>query len=405
MERLAIIDPAAGAAGDMFLGALVACGAGTEWLQDLPERLGLAGEVAIEIEQVNRCSISATRVRVLVHGEEETPGLRAPHGHGHGPHRHLAELVGRIDAAEVSNTVKERSTRAITMIAAAEARVHGIGVETVSLHEVGAWDAVVDIVGTCEGFERLGVGRITTLPVAVGAGWVRAAHGTLPVPAPATGELLEGLTIHAGGPTTGEALTPTGAALLKVLTNGESPPNWSPSAQGWGAGSRDPEEYPNALRIWLAEPVRESSRVAVITTDLDDLSPEYIEPLRQALMAAGALDVQVWGTQMKKGRPGLRIEAQCAPTAADAVSEAMFRHSTAAGLRMSEADRRVLLRSELKVNVHGRVIRVKLYQGPDGNRCKPEYDDIAAAVRQLGLPAAELARIAIELARNELGIE
>ncbi|HXI20687.1 MAG TPA: nickel insertion protein, partial [Gemmatimonadales bacterium] len=181
--------------------------------------------------------------------------------------------------------------------------MHGVGPEAVALHEVGAIDAVIDVVGGIEGFERLGITRIGTRPVALGTGWVRSAHGIVPVPAPVTSRLLAGLEIGPNGPVTGEATTPTGAVLLRVLCDVEVPPTWRPLVTGWGAGERDPGEYPNALRLILAEAAMPAAQVVTLSSDLDDLSPEYVDPLREALVAAGALDVQVWGTQMKKGRP------------------------------------------------------------------------------------------------------
>ena len=187
-----------------------------------------------------------------------------------------------------------------------------------ALHEVGAVDALIDIVGAIEGFEQLGITRIYHRPVALGSGWVRAAHGVIPVPAPATALLLEGIDVGPNGPVTGEAVTPTGAVLLRVLSEGPPPARWRAVAGGaWGAGGRNPSAYPNALRLIVAEPAVEAGEVVVLSTDLDDLSPEYLDPLREALVAAGALDVQVWATQMKKGRTGFRVEAVVAAGDAD----------------------------------------------------------------------------------------
>ena len=183
---------------------------------------------------------------------------------------------------------------------------------------MGALDALVDIVGAIEGFEQLGVTRIYHRPVAIGSGWIRAAHGVIPVPAPATAILLEGIEVGPNGPVVGEATTPTGAVLLRVLSSGAPPERWrAVQAGAWGAGGRNPEEYPNALRLMIAEPALEAGEVVLLSTDVDDLSPEYIDPLREAVFAAGALDVQVWSTQSKKGRTGFRLEATVAPGSAD----------------------------------------------------------------------------------------
>ena len=176
--------------------------------------------------------------------------------------------------------------RAFRLLGEAEGRIHGVPAEEVALHEVGAMDALVDVVGAIEGFEQLGIERIHHRPVAVGSGWVRAAHGVIPVPAPATAVLLEGIEIVTDGPVVGEATTPTGAVLLRVLSSGPPPARWRIAGAGaWGAGGRDPEGYPNALRLILAEPAREAGEVVLLSTDLDDLSPEYLEPLREALFA------------------------------------------------------------------------------------------------------------------------
>ncbi|HEY8105706.1 MAG TPA: LarC family nickel insertion protein, partial [Gemmatimonadales bacterium] len=292
--RFAILDPAAGISGDMLLGALVAAGAPESWLKGLPARLGIP-EVEIDIRRVSRASIGAVKVDVrLPGGRIEGPGdadppaghthppaespssqphhahhssQQAPHGHGHldGPHRHVGELLAIIERAPLTPWVKERATRAFRLVGEAEGQVHGMPAEAVALHEVGALDALVDIVGGIEGFEQLGISRVYHRPVAVGAGWVRVAHGVLAVPTPATGLLLEGLEIAPDGPVTGEATTPTGAVLLRVLSAGAPPARWRAVTTGsWGAGTRDPEHYPNALRLIIAEPVQEAGEVVVL---------------------------------------------------------------------------------------------------------------------------------------------
>jgi uncharacterized protein (TIGR00299 family) protein len=264
----------------------------------------------------------------------------------------------------------------------------------VPLHEVGAVDALVDIVGSIEGFEQLGLTRIFNRPVAVGSGWVRAAHGAMPVPAPATAILLEGLELAPNGPVVGEATTPTGAVLLRVLSQGTPPSHWrAVHAGAWGAGGRNPTDYPNALRLIIASGAPEAAQVVLLATDVDDLSPEYLDPLREALFQAGALDVQLWATQMKKGRTGFRIEVVTSPADADAVAGAFFRHSTTSGIRRQVVERLTLPRRELSVTSgDGTPVRVKVLDGPDGPRVKPEYDDVAAVARRTGRPAHEVAR-------------
>ncbi len=397
----------------MLLGALVAAGASAEWLQSLPQRLGFP-EVRVNVAQVDRCGISATKVDVcLPDGSREEPsevvansthehraeehhdeGHHHDHGSDHGAHRHIGDLIAIVEKADLSTWVRERAVRAFRLLGEAEGRVHGLSAERVQLHEVGAMDAIVDIIGAVEGFEQLGITRIYNRPVAIGSGWVRAAHGVLPVPAPATAILLEGIDVGPNGPVIGEATTPTGAVLLRVLSTGAPPSRWRAVAgASWGAGGRNPSGYPNALRLIVAEAAPEAGNVVVLSTDLDDLSPEYLDPMRDALFLAGALDVQVWTTQMKKGRAGFRVEATTIPARADAVSQALFRHSTTAGIRRYTAERETLARREVEVTMpDGSAVRVKILDGPDGPRVKPEYEDVAALARRTGRPAHEVAR-------------
>jgi pyridinium-3,5-bisthiocarboxylic acid mononucleotide nickel chelatase len=380
--RIAILDPAAGISGDMTLGALLSLGVPSAWLEGLPGRLGLAG-VGVSVRDVVRCGVRCTQVEFAIPEQ--------PHG------RHVGELVRLVERAPVSEWVRERAVRAFRLVGEAEGRVHGVAPEQVHLHEVGAVDAVLDIVGAIEGFEQLGVDAIYTWPVAVGRGWIEAAHGALPVPAPATAILLEGLEIAAGGPVEGEATTPTGAALVRVLAAGAPPERWRLVKSGWGAGQRNPGHYPNALRVLLGERAAEAGRVTLVATDLDDMSPEYVEPLRQALVAAGALDVQTWPVQMKKGRSGFRVEVVAPEELGEAVTAALFRHSTTAGVRRWVAERATLARRQVTVELAPQVaVRVKVLEQPDadGVRVKPEYEDVLAAARALGRPPLEVARVA-----------
>src|SRR5881296_654630 len=378
--RIAILDPAAGISGDMTLGALLSLGVPVSWLEELPARLGV-GNVRVTVRDVRRAGVTCKQV------EFDIP----PQPHG----RHVGELVRLVERAPVSDWVKERAVRAFRLVGEAEGRVHGVAPDKVHLHEVGAVDAVLDIVGAIEGFERLGVEAVYNLPVAVGQGWVEAAHGRLPVPAPATAILLEGFEIAGqgggGGPVEGEATTPTGAALLRVLSAGPPQDRWRMVGSGWGAGQRDPKHYPNALRILVGEAASEAGRVVLLATDVDDMSPEYVEPLRQALVGAGALDVQTWPVQMKKGRQGFRVEVMAPEALADAVTAELFRHSTTAGVRRWFAERATLPRHQLTVRLDGVAIRVKVLDG-GSVRVKPEYDDVLAAAKALGRPPIDVAR-------------
>jgi pyridinium-3,5-bisthiocarboxylic acid mononucleotide nickel chelatase len=382
--RIAILDPAAGISGDMTLGALLSLGVPQDWLEALPRRLALPG-VSVAVRDVVRCGVGCRQVEFAIPEQ--------PHGGG----RHVGELLRLVERAPVSAWVRDRAVQAFRLLGEAEGRVHGVPPEQVHLHEVGAVDAVLDVVGAIEGFEQLGVEAIYAWPVAVGHGWVEAAHGRLPVPAPATAILLEGVEVADGGPAEGEATTPTGAALLRVLAQGRPPGHWRLVQSGWGAGQRDPAHYPNALRILVAEQATEAGRVTLIATDVDDMSPEYVEPLRQALLTAGALDVQTWPVQMKKGRSGFRVEIVAPEALAEPVTAALFRHSTTAGVRRWTAERATLARRQVTVQLTPDVaVRVKVLEQPDaeGVRVKPEYDDVVAAARALGRPPLEVARVA-----------
>lgn len=391
--RIAILDPFAGISGDMLLGALVDAGAPPAWLQSLPRRLGFP-EVAVEIRSVVRSGVRAAKVDFRI--SEGRSGL-GEHG------AHVGRLVELVRRGEVPEAAKERAVRAFELIGEAEGRVHSQPPERVHLHEVGAVDAVLDIVGTVEGFEHLGVGAVYNLPVAVGSGWVQTEHGSLPVPAPATAILLEGVDLARGGPIEGEAATPTGAALLRVLSQGPPPSLWRLVGSGWGAGTRDPANYPNALRLLLAESAPEAFEIEVIATDVDDLPPEYIEPLREAVFQAGALDCLVWATQGKKGRVALRVEALAPPGAAEAVVQTLFTHSTTSGLRRWRAQRHTLARREITVDLAADVrVRVKVTDAPDGARLKPEYQDVIQAASQLKRTALSVAREATRRAETAL---
>src|SRR5437867_6797563 len=223
--RIAILDAAAGIGGDVTLGAVLSLGLPVSWLEELPARLGV-GDVRVTVRDVRRSGITCKQV------EFDIP----PQPHG----RHVGELVRLVERAPISDWVKERAVRTFRLLGEAEGRVHGVAPEKVHLHEVGAVDAVLDIVGALEGFERLEVEAVYNLPVAMGQGWVEAAHGRLPLPAPATAILLEGVELATGGPVEGEATTPTGAALVRVLAAGPPPGQWRMLKSGWGAGQRNP---------------------------------------------------------------------------------------------------------------------------------------------------------------------
>ena len=376
----------------MTLGALIGAGLETAWLEGLPERMGLSG-VGVRVRDVFRASVRAVKV------DFEIPGQA---GHG----RHVGELLALVEAAPVSEWVRERATRAFQLLGEAEGEVHGVEAQDVHLHEVGAVDALLDIVGAVEGFERLGVDAVFNLPVALGTGWVEAAHGQLPVPAPATALLLRGVEVSSGGPAVGEATTPTGAALLRVLSHGMPPDRWRMVQAGWGAGERDPRGYANALRLILAEAADEAAIMEVLVADLDDMPPEYLEPLREAAFAAGAVDCSVWATHGKKGRVAFRVEVLTPPATAGAVIDALFANSTTLGVRRLQSTRSTLSRREIPVEVAPNVVvRAKVSDGPGGPRLKLEFEDVVRAAAALNLPPLEVARMAERGAAASMALE
>jgi uncharacterized protein (TIGR00299 family) protein len=396
-ERIAILDPYSGIAGDMTLGALVAVGLDPEWLRALPATLGLE-DVAVRIAAVQRAGIGCVKV------DFEIP----PQPHG----RHLSQIRALVAAAGVvPPVVRDAADRVFTLIAEQEAEIHATTVERVHLHEVGAVDAILDVVGSVWGLHLLGVSRLFCGPIQTGDGFVRAAHGVLPVPAPATLRILEGLPVRPGPDGAGELVTPTGAALVRVLSSGTAPREYVPRRSGFGAGTREFADRANALRLVLAElpPVLNSGpsgaddrqSVVLLAADVDDMSGEYLAAATDALRAAGALDVVLVPTVMKKGRPGARIEVLARPADADELESRIFQHTSTIGVRRSDATRRALPRSVHEIDVAGRRVRVKVARGPDGRtRVKPEFDDLAAASAATGRPVVELAEMAMRAAAS-----
>ncbi|HUG41040.1 MAG TPA: nickel pincer cofactor biosynthesis protein LarC [Longimicrobiales bacterium] len=373
--RALIIDPFAGISGDMFLGALVDLGLPPEWLRAFVAGLGLGAEVFVE--RADRSAIACGRVR-----------FELPHEH---VHRHLEDVLGIVERSGVPGAVRETAGRVFRRLAEAEAEVHGVAVERVHFHEVGALDSILDVLCGVAAVRELGFEACFTRPVAVGSGTVRMAHGTFPLPAPATAKLLAGLPVRETGYAE-ECTTPTGAALVATLTEGRGPPPevvWGRS--GFGAGTRDPEGRPNCLRLIACTVAAQGGRIVAVQADLDDLAPEYVVAARDALLEAGALDVTLIPVDMKKGRPGVRLEAVAPEPSLAAVLETLFLHTSTIGARYWSVERAVLPREEEVVEWRGQRVRRKRVRLPDGTtRAKPEYDDVIAAARALGLPAREV---------------
>lgn len=371
MSRALLFDPFAGISGDMTLGALLDLGLPVEWLREFVGGLGIA-EIDIDAEQVDRSGIACTRLL-----------LRLPHEHAH---RHLRDVVHIIDSTGVAERVKERAIAAFTALAKAEAQVHGTTPDRVHFHEVGAIDAIVDIVGVMAAVEELGFDRFYTRPVALGRGWAEMAHGNFPVPPPAVMKLLEGVPVRDVA-LEGECTTPTGATIIRTLTGGTAPAaTFTPLASGFGAGSRDPEDRPNCLRLVVIDDAPTPDELLLLQADVDDISPEYLPPLRDAVFGAGALDCVIVPVQMKKGRPGFRLEVLVVAARAEAVRGALFQHSTSIGVRWWSVSREALPRREERIDWRGQPIRIKRSSLPGGGeRAKPEFEDVVRAAAALGM--------------------
>jgi hypothetical protein len=313
-----------------------------------------------------------------------------PHEHAH---RHLRHVLEIVDGTAVPDRVKAGARRCFERIADAEAKIHGTTRERVHFHEVGALDAILDVLCAMAGVAELGFADFFTRPVAMGHGWIEIEHGRFPVPAPATVEILHGIELS-GFDLAGECTTPTGAAILAELTGGRGMPSTCTlEATGFGAGSRDPEDRPNCLRL-LAVRIDASAEVLhLVQTDIDDMAPEYVAPAQEALFAAGALDVTSSPVSMKKGRPGLRIEVLAPESAIGAVVDALFLNTPTIGVRSWRVERPALERTEETTEWRGQRIRRKRVRLPDGTtRAKPEYEDVVAAARALGMSAIEARR-------------
>jgi uncharacterized protein (TIGR00299 family) protein len=382
--RIAVIEPFSGISGDMTLGALVANGLDPEFVKSLPTRLGIDG-VEVSVTVVNRAGIASTKIDFAIPPQ--------PHG------RHLKHIRAIIEKCDAPDAVKAKADEIFLAITTAEAQIHGTTVEKVHLHEVGAVDSILDIIGAAWGFHLLGVDRIHHHPPMVGDGTVTAAHGEMPVPAPATLKLLEGLEFRAGPPGSGELVTPTGAALLRVLSSGAPPASYRPVSSGFGAGTKDFPKRANALRITIAEAAETlggREDLVELVADVDDMSPEYVAAVAEALRDAGALDVAILPTIMKKGRPGSRIEVLCAPAIAAELQGILFRESSTLGVRRRAVERLALERQTTSVVVHGHSISVKVAVLPDGTkRAKPEFADVQRVSLATGQPLQDIFRLAL----------
>jgi uncharacterized protein (TIGR00299 family) protein len=372
--KLLYFDCFAGVSGDMTLGALVSAGADRRALVEQLEQLDF-GNFEVRFEQVDRAGISAVRADVRT-GE-------------HHHHRGLSQILKIIERSRLGDGVKDRAARIFTRLAEAEARVHNMPVEQVHFHEVGALDAIVDVVGACIGFEFLGVEGFAASPLHVGSGTVEMAHGRFPVPPPAVVELLRDRPVYATD-IVGELVTPTGAAIVSTLCENYGPmPAMRLRATGYGAGGRSYEKFPNVLRVFVGETDADAQneRLLMIETNLDDVSPQIVGHVMTRAFQRGALDCYFTAVQMKKNRPGVLVSILCRPAEREALTQLLFNETTTLGVRSYEVERRALAREIMTVETRYGPVRIKLAR-IDGRitNATPEYEDCRAAAEQHNVP-------------------
>lgn len=383
--RQAYLDCSSGISGDMFLAALIDAEAPVDRLFAEMKKLPL-GFYEFKRTRAVRGGLVGTRVEIRVPGEQ--------------PHRSLADIQNLLEKASLPEKAASQALKVFNRLAEVEGRLHNISPGEVYFHEVGAVDAIIDIVGTCLGLELLEVSDLVCSPLNVGSGRAEAAHGTLPVPAPATGELLKDIPVYASG-VEGELVTPTGAALVSTLASAFGPlPLMKVGWIGYGAGEKDFPNHPNLARLFLGERVEAiegrpgtpgDELVSVIEASLDDMSPQLYGHFLEQALAAGALDVTCTSTQMKKNRPGLTISVLCEPDRSDALSQLLFEQTTTLGVRIHEARRKVLERQQVTVETPYGSVKVKVArrEGKVVN-VAPEFDDCQRLATEKSVPLKQV---------------
>lgn len=386
-------DCFAGASGDMILGAMVAAGVDPDFLRKQLSLLRVDG-FSVAFETVNRSGLSATYARVETAHEHK--------------HRHLSDIKQIIDGSGLSDTVKQRSVQIFSRLAEAEARVHNAPVDQVHFHEVGALDAIVDVVGAAICFDYLKIERFVCSALHVGSGTVQMAHGRFPVPPPAVAELLKGVPFYATD-IKGELLTPTGAAIITTVCSDYGPiPQMKTKSMGYGAGTREYPDFPNVLRVLLGETESRAAadeRLWMLETNLDDMSPQIIGHVMDRVFELGALDCFVIPVQMKKNRPGVLLSVLCGGDEKEAVMRLLFMETTTLGVRSYEVERRALERSVVQVETQYGPIDVKVahLDGRVVNQM-PEFEQCRQAAVRADVPlkvVEEAARVALANLRHE----
>jgi len=385
-DALAWVDASAGVAGDMLLGALIDAGAGLAAVQAAVDAV-IPGAVRIEVVELSRGGMRALKadVTVLANTPEQ---------------RNWRSVRARLAALPL-NPVRTAALRVFERLAAAEAHVHGLPIEDVHFHELGALDAIADIVGVCAALDDLGVSELSVGTIALGSGRVQGAHGDMPVPVPAVLELTRGWRVRSGGP--GELATPTGVALLTELASQGNLPELLVASVGIGAGSRDPLDRANVVRVVIGEPrpAPNAETVVQLECNVDDLDPRLWPAVIEALLKNGAADAWLTPILMKKGRPAHTLHVLCAPDLAARLREVVFGHTSTIGLRQRAVEKFVLPRAMVRVQLHGAAVRIKLAHR-DGRivNAMPEFEDVVAVARALDVSVGAILAEASAAARS-----
>ncbi len=431
--RTLYLDCFAGASGDMFIGALLDCGLDFELLKAELAKLGVEG-YELSLTRVDRSGINSAKFDVHLKDEihhhhdhsHEHHDHQHPHDHSHGhhhdhsheanpassiqhptshshDHRSLSTIKHIISSSALPASVKERALNIFQRIGEAESKIHGIPIETVHFHEVGAVDSIVDIIGACIGLEALKIEQIISAPLHVGSGTFNCAHGTYPVPGPATAELLKGVPSYSKD-IDGELVTPTGAAIISTLaTSYGNLPAMKIERVGYGAGTRSYPKFPNVLRAIIGEGEAASSdttptTVTVIEANIDDLSPQIFGHLMEKLLTAGALDVFYTPVQMKKNRPGVLMTLLCKPEDRVQMTDLIFNETTTLGVRYREEKREILRREFVTVKTEFGSIQMKIARAENGRLVNyaPEFDDCSAAAELHQIPIRQVQLAALQ---------
>ncbi len=393
MTRTLYLDCFAGASGDMLVGAMLDCGLDFELLRSELQKLGVEG-YKLSLTRVDRSGISSAKFDVHLSGESHSHEHHHhhehlhSHEHHHHEHRGLSEIKRIIASSNLSETVKQRAQAIFQRIGEAESKIHGIPIETVHFHEVGAIDSIVDIVGACIALDALKIERIISSPLHVGSGTFKCAHGTYPVPGPATAELLKGVPAYSKD-IEGELVTPTGAAIISTLAESYGPmPMMKIEKIGYGAGTRDYPKFPNTLRAIIGELEEDADQtpttITVIEANIDDLNAQVFGYLMDRVLEAGALDIFYTPAQMKKNRPGVLLTLLCKPEDRERMTEIIFRETTTLGVRYRNERREILRREFVTVETEYGPIRIKVSRALDGRvmNASPEFEDCRAAAER-----------------------